>query len=132
MALELVPHVPVAEEPFVEPVDESPVVDEPDGYEPSAEEPIADEPVADETPAVAEPIAAASEGRSRTRSFRRRGRGDKAKTIVGLKIGTSQLAAAVMSENDGRHELVQVARRPIESGLVVDERFATSMRSRSS
>ncbi len=39
---------------------------------------------------------------------------------MGLKIGASQIAAAVVTENDGRYDLVQLARRPIDSGLVVD------------
>src|SRR5205823_640808 len=39
---------------------------------------------------------------------------------VGLKIGASQLAAAVVQESDGRHELVELARMPLEPGIVVD------------
>ena len=46
-----------------------------------------------------------------------RGRGKK---VVGLKIGASQIAAAVVTESNGGHELLQLARRPIDSGLVVD------------
>ena len=41
-------------------------------------------------------------------------------TVVGLKIGASQIAAAVVTETDGSYELVQLARRPIDRGLVVD------------
>jgi type IV pilus assembly protein PilM len=46
-------------------------------------------------------------------------RGAKAaKKIVGLKIGASQLAAARVS-NNGSAELLQVAREPLEPGIVV-------------
>jgi type IV pilus assembly protein PilM len=50
-----------------------------------------------------------------------RGRGGRgSRKLVGLKIGASQLAAAVVVETDGRHELLEVARTPLESGIVVD------------
>jgi type IV pilus assembly protein PilM len=42
----------------------------------------------------------------------------KAKRLVGLKIGASQIAAARVS-NNGVAELLQVARQPIEQGIVV-------------
>jgi type IV pilus assembly protein PilM len=49
----------------------------------------------------------------------RRERGDKgAKRLVGLKVGASQLAAARVS-NNGSAELLQVARRPLEPGIIV-------------
>ncbi|MGZ8687915.1 MAG: pilus assembly protein PilM, partial [Gaiellaceae bacterium] len=138
---------PVVDEPaFEEPVEEELVVDEPAFEEPVAEEPVVDEPafegpvaeepVADEPTLVEEPVAAAvmagTESENGGRSFgrkrngvpapasaRKSGRG-RGKKVVGLKIGASQIAAAVVSERDGRHELVQLARRPIDSGLVVD------------
>jgi type IV pilus assembly protein PilM len=40
------------------------------------------------------------------------------KQLVGLKIGASQIAAACVA-NDGSPELLQLARQPIESGIVV-------------
>lgn len=46
-------------------------------------------------------------------------RAGKGRTI-GLKIGASQIAAAVVSNSDGRSELVQLARTPLEEGIVVD------------
>ncbi len=50
-----------------------------------------------------------------------RGRGSRSsRKLVGLKIGASQLAAAVVQETDGRHELLEVAHTPLESGVVVD------------
>jgi type IV pilus assembly protein PilM len=46
-------------------------------------------------------------------------RGSKgAKRIVGLKVGASQLAAARVA-NNGSAELLQVAREPLEAGIVV-------------
>jgi type IV pilus assembly protein PilM len=47
-----------------------------------------------------------------------RSRGKGAKRIVGLKIGASQLAAARVS-NNGSAELQQVAREPLDAGIVV-------------
>jgi type IV pilus assembly protein PilM len=44
------------------------------------------------------------------------GRGRK--KLVGLKIGASQIAAACIA-NDGSPELLQIARQPIENGIVV-------------
>src|SRR5262249_46011091 len=55
-----------------------------------------------------------SDARSRGGS-RRSGR-----KLVGLKIGASQLAAAVVQESDGRHELLELARTPLEPGIVLD------------
>jgi len=45
-------------------------------------------------------------------------KGRAPKRLVGLKIGASQLAAARVS-NNGRAELLQVAREPLEPGVVV-------------
>ena len=45
-------------------------------------------------------------------------RGGKGKKIVGLKIGASQLAAARVT-NNGSAELLQVAREPLNPGVVV-------------
>ena len=45
-------------------------------------------------------------------------RGRKKQQLVGLKIGASQIAAARIA-NNGSPELLQVARQPIESGIVV-------------
>ena len=52
------------------------------------------------------------------RSLRRQGNHKRAKRVVGLKIGASQLAAARVV-NDGSPELVQVAREDLDHGLVV-------------
>lgn len=48
----------------------------------------------------------------------RKKRGHKAKKIVGLKVGASQIAAARVS-NNGSAELLQLARQPLEPGIVV-------------
>ena len=67
------------------------------------------------------PVEQKPNGRSTAPSTKRKaGRGGKGRRVVGLKIGASQIAAAVIVESDGRHELVQLARRPIDAGLVVD------------
>ena len=52
----------------------------------------------------------------------KKGRGGvrSGRKIVGLKIGASQLAAAVVQEIDGRHELIELARTPLEPGIVLD------------
>ena len=68
------------------------------------------------------------------RSLRRQGGSQKrAKRVVGLKIGASQLAAARIV-NNGHPELVQVAREDLEAGLIVGgelrepERLADALR----
>jgi type IV pilus assembly protein PilM len=87
-----------------------------------------------------EPAAEAPEKPSRKkrigtqRSLRRQGGSQKrAKRVVGLKIGASQLAAARIV-NNGHPELVQVAREDLEAGLIVGgelrepERLADALR----
>jgi len=49
---------------------------------------------------------------------RERGAGKGAKRLVGLKVGASQLAAARVS-NNGSAELLQVARGPLDPGIIV-------------
>jgi type IV pilus assembly protein PilM len=49
---------------------------------------------------------------------RAKGGDTKLKRVVGLKIGASQIAAASVA-NNGHAELLQVAREPIEAGVVV-------------
>ena len=85
----------------------------------SAGPPDLPEPV--ETPvAVAAPLR--SFGRSRGTKTSPGGRGGQRRggKVVGLKIGASQLAAAVVEEQNGRPELVELARTPLEAGIVVD------------
>ena len=48
------------------------------------------------------------------------GHGAKGRKVVGLKIGASQIAAAVVIETEAGHELIELARRPLETGIVVD------------
>jgi type IV pilus assembly protein PilM len=61
-------------------------------------------------------------GKSRSTKLSSGGRGSSRRPgkIVGLKIGASQLAAAVVEEQNGRSELVELARTPLEAGIVVD------------
>ncbi len=78
-------------------------------------------------------IATADEPSTKRRSIRARrgaapsaskesgpkgGRGGR--KVVGLKIGASQLAAAVVTRTNGQDELVGLARMPLEPGIVVD------------
>jgi len=51
-------------------------------------------------------------------SSKRIGRPARHKKLVGLKIGASQIAAARI-ENNGAAQLLQVARQPLEQGVVV-------------
>ncbi len=99
-------------------------VEESEGDAPPLVEPVAEtEPdAADEAPAEDElPAAApASGGRFRTRKERAPKRKGKSQRVVGLKIGASQLAAAVMARTDNGSELVELTRRPLDSGIVVD------------
>jgi type IV pilus assembly protein PilM len=88
--------------------------------------PKADKP--ERTPEAKKPNAKRAKGLKglkRTKEPKQKGpkmraeRGAKAaKKIVGLKIGASQLAAARVS-NNGSAELLQVAREPLEPGIVV-------------
>jgi type IV pilus assembly protein PilM len=88
--------------------------------------PKADKP--ERTPEAKKPKAKKAKGLKglkRTKKPKQKGpkmraeRGAKAaKRIVGLKIGASQLAAARVS-NNGSAELLQVAREPLEPGIVV-------------
>ena len=79
---------------------------------PKAPKAEADEPIsADEKPEKPAKTKA-------KRSLRRQGNHKRAKRVVGLKIGASQLAAARVV-NNGSPELVQVAREDLDHGLVV-------------
>jgi len=93
-------------------------------------------PAAPETPEVAAeepvqapiPIPTPSEkssrlGRKGTKAASSGGRGGPRRSpgrVVGLKIGASQLAAAVVEVHNGRPEVVELARTPLEAGIVVD------------
>jgi type IV pilus assembly protein PilM len=50
---------------------------------------------------------------------KRNGGGSRGKKVVGLKVGASQIAAAVVAGNGENQALVDVARRPLEEGVVV-------------
>jgi type IV pilus assembly protein PilM len=97
-----------------------------DHVQPVAESDHGDPPV-ESTPPASE-VTSKSERRSvrltRTpqKGSRRGGRGgggsSKGRPFVGLKIGASQIAAAVVTEHDGRYELTSLARRPLDPGIV--------------
>ena len=112
VAAQGVPNEAVADEPFAGDVVEDP-----------AAEPVSDEPVDPPAPVAGEPSSAkarfARRGGTHAAPTRKSGRG-KGRKVVGLKIGASQLAAAVVADTDTGPELVQLARRPLESGIVVD------------
>jgi type IV pilus assembly protein PilM len=50
----------------------------------------------------------------------KRGNGGGRGKVVGLKIGASQLAAAVVSQSNGSNELLELVRSPLAEGVVVD------------
>jgi type IV pilus assembly protein PilM len=89
------------------------------------EETFVDEPASLEAePDAIAPEAVRKQGETRkvsrpkeSGSSRARG-GHPVKRVVGLKIGASQLAAARVA-NNGAAELLQVARQPLEQGVVV-------------
>jgi type IV pilus assembly protein PilM len=146
LAAEIHDEEPVADEPAT--THEEPEISMPSSIDPvqaAVEEPAAAEaepepeivvepeivipdPEAETTVAVVEePVADEPEQKSRKRTPRvpkerkqRRGGGSpKGNRLVGLKIGASQLAAAVVL-NDEVPEVQQLARTPFESGLIVD------------
>jgi type IV pilus assembly protein PilM len=133
------PELPVAEAPVAEVFEE----DEPQEADAVVDDVPAAEVASGEGAGVVEPVELAAPGR---RSFRRRrsagaeekagkrkertpkpkrarkekrgSKDRKAKRLVGLKIGASQIAAAQVV-NNGAPELVEVFREPLEPGLVV-------------
>jgi type IV pilus assembly protein PilM len=146
LAAEIHDEEPVADEPAT--THEEPEISMPSSIDPvqaAVEEPAAAEaepepeivvepeivipdPEAETTVAVAEePVADEPEQKSRKRTPRvpkerkqRRGGGSpKGNRLVGLKIGASQLAAAVVLNHEVP-EVQQLARTPFESGLIVD------------
>ncbi len=78
----------------------------------------------DESAELAEPIGLFSsrkrKGQDTKSSKRRQDRSGKGRKVVGLKIGASQIAAAVVVESDEGSKLLQLARRPLAAGIVVD------------
>ena len=108
------------EETFAEPEPEVHVFEEP-APTPTFAAPAAEAPTPFETTAPTPPSTSRS-GRLRFPSIevRRNGGGGKSRRIVGLKIGASQLAAAVIEESEGRHELIQLVREPLGAGIVVE------------
>jgi type IV pilus assembly protein PilM len=108
-----------ADEAAVEHVDEPEIIVEPEVVVPDLQsEPATVAAVEPE----AEPIAKRDAGKKvKTPKPKRQRRGGGSKSVkqVGLKIGASQIAAALVS-NDGAPELIQLARTPFPAGIVVD------------
>ncbi len=74
-----------------------------------------------EAPAAAKRFASRTNRSARTKAGRRgSGSGAKSRKIVGLKIGASQIAASVVTQTDAGYELLELARRPLADGIVVD------------
>ncbi len=66
-------------------------------------------------------LAALKRKAPRTKTSRRgQSQGGKGRKVVGLKIGASQIAAAVVVDGADGNELVSLARRPLATGIVVD------------
>jgi type IV pilus assembly protein PilM len=108
-----------ASEPSVEPEPEAGTDTEAAG-EPELSEPMDEMPVA--AAVVAKKAHKREFGKSRGTKSSHSGRGSQRRggRVVGLKIGASQLAAAVVEDQNGRPELVELARTPLEAGIVVD------------
>jgi type IV pilus assembly protein PilM len=126
--------IPVAEETHqvdppaaVQPLPSPPAAVEPPPPAPAAVQPLPPAPrvitpeeakVEAETQEPKKRLSRAEKKARQAAEKERRRRGSKAKKIVGLKIGASQLAAARVS-NNGSAELLQVARQPLDPGIVV-------------
>ena len=111
-------HQPEPESAVVqEPELSSDPVLEPEPYPAVAEDQLAEELVVEEAPAAGRRF-----GRSRDTDPKPRkdkaNRDKRAKKLVGLKIGASQIAAAHIV-NNGSPELVEAFREPLEPGVVV-------------
>jgi type IV pilus assembly protein PilM len=123
------PEVDVEQHVSAEVEHDEPVADDADKLEQTeAPEPVETPDVAAEEPVQAPvPVMTPSEktsrlGRKGTKTSTG-GRGAQRRSsgrVVGLKIGASQLAAAVVEEHNGRPEVVELARTPLEAGIVVD------------
>ena len=117
-----------ADEPaFVEPVDE-PVVEESEHelapeHEPAEDAepalPVLNVELHDAEPSATDPFADEYDQPAPLRKRNGRG-GARGKKVVGLKVGASQIAAAVVTGNGDSPALVDIARRPLEQGVVVD------------
>ena len=106
--------------PFEAPVAPAPLVGDGAVASPAPKPEVA--PAADT--AAAPPVAApASEGAPPSSNAKKRGRSiersrGRAKRVVGLKIGASQIAAATVV-NNGHPELVELVRTDLEPGVVI-------------
>ena len=113
---------------IVEPVEGTPAVEDVDPAPAAAAEGTSELGAASEddmffiedTPAPKGRFSSRKDKNTEKAPKRKPARGAKGRRVVGLKIGASQIAAAVVTETDAGHELVQLARRPLAAGIVVD------------
>ena len=111
----------VAEHLENDPVEDAPepVVELEPLTEPEAAPELTTAPVA-KVPLHKRELSFGKNGKQSTSQQKGRGGRRSGRKLVGLKIGASQLAAAVVQESDGRHELLELARTPLEPGIVLD------------
>jgi type IV pilus assembly protein PilM len=106
-----------AGEPAVEHVDEPEIIVEPEIVIP---DPAAQPATVAAVEPEPEPVAKRAGKKVKApKAKQRRGGGSKTQKQVGLKIGASQIAAALVS-NDGSPEVLQLARTPFPAGVVVE------------
>lgn len=107
--------LPAVEDAVPLPVAVSEETPEPEGSPGREEAPVS------EAPAPAGRFASRKGRSTEKRAGRRKsGQGGKDRKVVGLKIGASQIAASVVAETEAGHELLELARRPLAEGIVVD------------
>jgi len=116
---ELQPELAHVSEPEIvqEPELSSDPVLEPEPYPAVAEDQVAKELVAEEAPPAGRRFGRRRDTDSKPRK-EKANRDKRAKKLVGLKIGASQIAAAQIV-NNGSPELVEAFREPLEPGVVV-------------
>ena len=74
----------------------------------------------EDTPTPKGRFSSRKDKRAQKSPKRKPSRAGKGRHVVGLKIGASQISAAVVAQTDAGHELVELARRPLAAGIVVD------------
>ena len=74
----------------------------------------------DKVPLLKRQISLGKNGKQPSSEKKGKGGRRTGRRIVGLKIGASQLAAAVVQEGEAGHELIELARTPLEPGIVLD------------
>lgn len=109
----------VAEHMDSEPADDAPEPELEPLSEPEPSPELISAPVA-KVPLHKRELSFGKNGKQSSSQPKGRGGRRSGRKLVGLKIGASQLAAAVVQETDGRYELLELARTPLEPGIVLD------------